>query len=237
MAAESRKLFYAPTALTAEVVRDVLSVVCIEVSLEIVAQWTPLELLVAYDFAIRGHLRASDSAYVRRRDQPWFVTTAQTMSKATPNNVIASIPVVPGTTYDATAQIIPDPDQPGHNIGMLCYPVPITQDIALTGPGEISGHYRKDNAHPILRATGAQQDVSLTFFEEPLRKLGVTRIELANYSAPCAGFSEFAVELRIVARGSQPSIQDPLYLHADGTVCTHDFRPPEAHMFGEWEPS
>lgn len=38
-----------------------------------VQQWTPIELLVAYDWAIREHLRASDNTTVRRRPKPWFI--------------------------------------------------------------------------------------------------------------------------------------------------------------------
>jgi len=37
-----------------------------------VKQWTEIEKLVAYDWAIREHLHASDNA-VRRRAKPWFV--------------------------------------------------------------------------------------------------------------------------------------------------------------------
>jgi hypothetical protein len=82
MAADSRVSFYRPRDLTAEVVVAVLSLVGVRVERSIVERWTKLELLLAYDWAMRNHLRASDNP-ARLRDKPWFVQVAE-MAQATP---------------------------------------------------------------------------------------------------------------------------------------------------------
>jgi hypothetical protein len=69
---------YAPDGeLTAEIVADVLSLIGERAALypSAIAEWTRLELLLAYDWAIREHLAASDNP-VRRRDRPRFLDTA-----------------------------------------------------------------------------------------------------------------------------------------------------------------
>lgn len=65
--------------LTADLVRDALALVSVKVADDALAQWTPTELLIAYDWAIREHLRASDNP-VRRREKPWFVRFCQDRS-------------------------------------------------------------------------------------------------------------------------------------------------------------
>lgn len=71
-----RPEFLAPKgALTAEVVRDTLSLAMSEPpTLEIVARWTRFELMIVYDWAMREHLRASDNLTVPRRERPYLVT-------------------------------------------------------------------------------------------------------------------------------------------------------------------
>jgi hypothetical protein len=63
--------------LTAQLVTDVLGLVSVTVPPAAAEPWTRMERLLAYDWAIREHLRASDNP-VPRRDKPSFVTAAQT---------------------------------------------------------------------------------------------------------------------------------------------------------------
>jgi len=58
--------------LTLELVRDVLSLVGPPVPDGVVDGWTRFEQLLAYDWAIREYLAASDNR-VRRRPRPSFV--------------------------------------------------------------------------------------------------------------------------------------------------------------------
>lgn len=58
--------------LTPELVTDALSLVGVLADWETVATWTDLERLMAYDWAIRTHLHASDVP-VRVRPRPSFV--------------------------------------------------------------------------------------------------------------------------------------------------------------------
>lgn len=58
--------------LTADAVRDALALAGAEVPAEAIEQWTEGERMMAYDWAMRQYLRASDTA-VRRRPKPWFV--------------------------------------------------------------------------------------------------------------------------------------------------------------------
>jgi hypothetical protein len=64
---------FEPAELTPEVVRDVITLVADPPPLTTIATWTWFELLLAYDWAMREHLRASDNN-VRRRDRPTFTT-------------------------------------------------------------------------------------------------------------------------------------------------------------------
>lgn len=71
------RTFYEPQGeLTWSLVFDLLCMVSADPLPEQARQWTPIELLVAYDWAIREHLRASDNTTVRRRVKPWFVDGA-----------------------------------------------------------------------------------------------------------------------------------------------------------------
>lgn len=58
--------------LTPQIVSDVLGLVGKRVLPEVVEQWTDLERLLAYDCAMRHHLRASDNV-IRIRPWPHFV--------------------------------------------------------------------------------------------------------------------------------------------------------------------
>lgn len=66
----------APREMSRSVLRDALSLTGTEVSDEALSRWTKLELAIAYDWAMRVHLKASDSR-VRLRDKPSFVTAAE----------------------------------------------------------------------------------------------------------------------------------------------------------------
>ena len=83
MAANTRRYFYHPSdRLTAELVCRVLELVSVKVDPAIAERWTEIELLVAYDWAIRSHLRASDNP-TRLREEPWFVRVAAIANAAT----------------------------------------------------------------------------------------------------------------------------------------------------------
>lgn len=58
--------------ITPEITIDALSLTGIYVSDEIVNRWTHLERLLAYDWAMREHLHASDNA-VKLRPRPSFL--------------------------------------------------------------------------------------------------------------------------------------------------------------------
>ncbi len=60
--------------LTTELLHDVLSLVdrCAP-PMEQLERWTPLERLLAYDWAMREHLAASDNP-VKRRPRPSFLS-------------------------------------------------------------------------------------------------------------------------------------------------------------------
>lgn len=57
---------------TAEAVTDTLALAGVSVPPERARTWAPLELLLAFDWAMREHLHASDSS-VRRRERPAFL--------------------------------------------------------------------------------------------------------------------------------------------------------------------
>jgi hypothetical protein len=73
--------FYLPEGeLTPEVLRDMLQQVMepgVQVPLEAIGRWTRLEFIMAYDWAAREYLRASDNKRVQRREQPSFVAAAE----------------------------------------------------------------------------------------------------------------------------------------------------------------
>lgn len=74
---ETRKRFLHPNGpLTAAVVYDCLQLVSIDIGREGAMQWTEFELLLAYDYAIREHMHASDVPFIRRRQLPSFVNEA-----------------------------------------------------------------------------------------------------------------------------------------------------------------
>lgn len=61
--------------LTPKLVCDVLGLVAVLVEPHQVAEWTLLERQIAYDWAMREHIGASDH-YMRRRTIPSFVVAA-----------------------------------------------------------------------------------------------------------------------------------------------------------------
>lgn len=67
--------FHEPSGkLTADLVLDMLGLVTDPPPpLEIIKKWTKMELLMAYDWAVREHMAASDNI-VKRRERPWFTT-------------------------------------------------------------------------------------------------------------------------------------------------------------------
>lgn len=68
----TRRSFYAPRELSPEVVHLVMELVAADVPpMRLVERWTEIELLAAYDWAVREHLAASDNP-VRRRPRPVF---------------------------------------------------------------------------------------------------------------------------------------------------------------------
>lgn len=69
----TRTFFEPQGELKPQLVFDLLCMVSADPDYGQVEQWTPIELLVAYDWAIREHLRASDNTTVRRRPKPWFI--------------------------------------------------------------------------------------------------------------------------------------------------------------------
>jgi hypothetical protein len=72
-----RVTFYEPEGeLTAELVSDALGLAGVGVTPEAAEPWTRFERLLAYDWAVREHLRASDNL-VRRRERPSFLPSAR----------------------------------------------------------------------------------------------------------------------------------------------------------------
>jgi hypothetical protein len=60
--------------LTGELLRDVLGLVGVTIPAERADGLTPNERLLAYDWALREHLRASDNTSVRARPKPSFLS-------------------------------------------------------------------------------------------------------------------------------------------------------------------
>lgn len=56
-----------------DVLRDLLELVCTEVSLDLIANWTPLQCAIAEEYAAQAHLSASDNAYIRIPPRPEFL--------------------------------------------------------------------------------------------------------------------------------------------------------------------
>lgn len=71
----TRPEFFEPEVLSTAVVVDALGQAGVAADKDIVGQWTRFEMLIAYDWAMRELLVASDNL-VRRRDMPWIVMTA-----------------------------------------------------------------------------------------------------------------------------------------------------------------
>lgn len=67
--------------LTGELVSSVLELVSLTIPESITSQWTLNERRVAYDWAMREHIGASDNP-VRRRDKPWFIKQATAITAA-----------------------------------------------------------------------------------------------------------------------------------------------------------
>lgn len=74
-----RPEFFAPDCpITDALLVDVLELVGVKPVRSLVADWTPMERLLAYDWAMREHLRVVGNL-CRRRPQPSFVNTADLM--------------------------------------------------------------------------------------------------------------------------------------------------------------
>lgn len=58
--------------LNPELLSDVLLLVGVEAPLEAIGQWTKLEMILVYDWAIREHVHASGGQF-RRRSRPSLV--------------------------------------------------------------------------------------------------------------------------------------------------------------------
>jgi hypothetical protein len=56
-----------------EATENMLVMVGVTVSPDVIDQWTKYELLLAYDWAARDYLRASDNVTIRPRPCPSFV--------------------------------------------------------------------------------------------------------------------------------------------------------------------
>jgi len=102
MASNTSRNFYAPRELSGEVVSSVLELAEVKVDPGICEKWTELELLVAYDWAWRIHLRASDHP-IRFREKPWFIEVAQASSRTDVDVVFkphgVQLRYSPGATY------------------------------------------------------------------------------------------------------------------------------------------
>lgn len=71
-----RPEFWEPSAeLSADDLRNVLLVVCADVPVDVIEGWTEHERMLAYDWAAREHLAASDNP-VKRRPRPSFLSQA-----------------------------------------------------------------------------------------------------------------------------------------------------------------
>lgn len=77
-----RPEFYEPEDLTDQVVSDALSLAGAAVPEANITRWSDMEKVMAYDWAMREHLAASDNA-VRRRVKPYLVTLCQWQQEAT----------------------------------------------------------------------------------------------------------------------------------------------------------
>lgn len=72
--------------LTPQMIRDMLGLAGLDVAERIIDAWTPNERALAYDYAMRQHMRASDDYSVRPRDMPWFL--AMSVVASAPGAVI-----------------------------------------------------------------------------------------------------------------------------------------------------
>lgn len=63
---------YAPRPVEVEALITLLSLVCVVAQEETVKSWTELEKALAYDWAMRCHLSASDNL-VQARPRPMFI--------------------------------------------------------------------------------------------------------------------------------------------------------------------
>lgn len=75
--------------------RDALSLAGVTVHQENLESWTELEMAVAYDWAVRVHLHASDNR-VKVRDKPTFVLAAEVHEQA---RRLFEWPITLGTDY------------------------------------------------------------------------------------------------------------------------------------------
>jgi len=77
----TRPTFFEPEGgLRPQTVHDMLSMVISPPPLAELERFAPLELLVAYDWAVREHMRASDNL-VRRRPMPRILVLAKAAAR------------------------------------------------------------------------------------------------------------------------------------------------------------
>jgi hypothetical protein len=74
------ELFTPEGVLEPEMLRNFIGLVMVTVDAKAVESWTDLEMVLAYDWAAREHLHASDNP-VQRRPKPSFVTAAEKLAE------------------------------------------------------------------------------------------------------------------------------------------------------------
>jgi hypothetical protein len=73
LVARGTRTFYIPAELTPDAVHAEIRIAALDgPPLEVVRGWTEFELLIAYDWAVREHLRSEGSNPVMRRPRPTF---------------------------------------------------------------------------------------------------------------------------------------------------------------------
>jgi hypothetical protein len=98
-----------PEKITSEAVADALALVGSQVDRGALGRWVHLEKVLAYDWAMREHLRASDGL-IGRRDKPSFVTAAELPPE--PIGLGSHSIVLPAARVPSQAGIQPDQQGP-----------------------------------------------------------------------------------------------------------------------------
>jgi hypothetical protein len=244
MAANARRSFYEPRELTIDVVQNTLALVGVTIGRHGrygIGHWTPLERLIAYDWALRCHLRASDNP-TQLRPKPNFVEIAENASVVpfegkemvggwfvdfydAKRNPIDTGDVVP---YRPGSEIVPPSNASFFTLRYETHEVvpkqPISGIEVSPFPGTVVEHGKLQPPR-LLSDT-----VTLNFWEDELRALGVKRIELANYQVACPAGKGVVAQAVVDAN-------DRHFLHGDGTICEHGFIAPDRTWIGPWDPA